>query len=327
MAAGESALVQAWYRSAPWLWLLRPLEFLFRTLTACRRLLYQWGVLSQYKSPVPLIVVGNITVGGTGKTPVVLALIEHLQSQGIRPGMVSRGYGSTAGAGAFPHTVGEHSTARDCGDEALLIYGRTGCPCVVGPDRCAAVQQLLAQFGVDVILSDDGLQHYAMGRDMEIAVLDHQRGIGNGFCLPAGPLREPASRLKRVDFSLVRGSDKPDRGVGYQAVSLVELNTGRECSVGPESLQQQVHALAGIGQPRQFFDMLRAHGFEIHEHSYPDHYLYSADELALLSDKPVIMTEKDAVKCRQFNNTNCWYLKINASVPELLLQRVVQLAG
>jgi tetraacyldisaccharide 4'-kinase len=323
MATEESALVAAWYRGAPWLWLLRPLEFIFRGLTAVRRAFYQWGLLPSYRSPVPLVVVGNITVGGTGKTPVVLALIEHLQSEGIRAGMVSRGYG--ASAGSFPHSVDAQSSARDCGDEALLIYARTGCPCVVGPDRSAAVRQLLTQFQVDVIVSDDGLQHYAMARDIEIAVLDQYRGIGNGFCLPAGPLREPASRLKRVDSQLVRGGDEPATAVRYQPVSLVELSSGKECPVSPQALQQQVHAVAGIGQPDQFFDTLTEHGFELERHVYPDHHMYSAQELAGLSDKPVIMTEKDAVKCRQFDNRNYWYLKINALIPGQVLQRVVQL--
>ena len=209
MAGAESALVTAWYQGAWWLYFLRPLEFFFRCVVALRKALYHTGFVKQFTPSKPVVVVGNITVGGTGKTPIVLALIEYLQSEGIRPGLVSRGYG--ASRSIFPHSVSQCSTAEDCGDEALLIYQRTSCPCVVSPLRVEAVRQLLSDFDVDVILSDDGLQHYALARHMEIAVLDEKRRIGNGFCLPAGPLREPASRLKNVDYVLYRGASSQIR--------------------------------------------------------------------------------------------------------------------
>jgi tetraacyldisaccharide 4'-kinase len=296
----------------------------FRSAVALRRALYRLGILSVALPARPLVVVGNITVGGTGKTPIVLALVEYLQSRGLHPGLVSRGYGATRDV--FPHTVNRQSTAEDCGDEALLIFLRTGCPCVVAPSRPAAVRQLLQEFEVDIILSDDGLQHYAMGRAMEIAVLDQARGIGNGLCLPAGPLREPASRLQSVDHLLIRGSDDPAEGVLYAPVSLVNLDTSEELSASPGALPAEVHGMAGIGQPEQFFDSLRELGFVVKAHRFADHHLYRSEDFAGLSDKPIIMTEKDAVKCREFAGDNAWYLKINARLPEQLLQSVESLA-
>ena len=252
MAAAESALVTAWYQGAWWLYFLRPLEFFFRCVVALRKGLYRSGLVKQFTPSKPVVVVGNITVGGTGKTPIVLALIEYLQSQGMRPGLVSRGYGSSRSN--FPYSVSRDSTAEDCGDEALLIYQRTSCPCVVSPRRVDAVRQLLSDFDVDVILSDDGLQHYALARHMEIAVLDEKRRTGNGFCLPAGPLREPASRLNHVDYVLYRGSLKPDQGVQYAAIALIHLVTGRALAVTPDALEgKEVYAVSGIGQPEQFY--------------------------------------------------------------------------
>ena len=201
MHAVREALVRAWYDGAWWLWLLRPPEALFRLLAASRRHLYRSGLLPVYRAPVPVVVVGNITVGGTGKTPVVIALVESLQRRDIRVGVVSRGHGGRPTGS--PCWVDAGSDAGQCGDEPLLIHRRTGCPCVVAPRRADAVRSLLARAAVDIVISDDGLQHYALARDLEIAVVDDQRGIGNGFCLPAGPLREPVQRLKTVDYVLV----------------------------------------------------------------------------------------------------------------------------
>lgn len=325
MARGASALVDAWYSSAWWLWLLRPLEFFFRILAAARKSLFKAGLLNQYTPQKPVVIVGNITVGGTGKTPIVLALVEHLQSIGLKPGVVSRGYGATAIDSSFPHMVNEKSTAVDCGDEALLLFLRTGCPCVVAPKRVDAVKALLNQAEVDVILSDDGLQHYALGRHMEIAVLDVDRGVGNGFCLPAGPLREPQSRLHEVDYVLYRGSADPERGVLYSSLSLVNLVSGEHCPVTPEALSTAVYAVAGIGQPQQFFDSISNAGFKIESRSFTDHHSFAAEDFSTMSGKPIIMTEKDAVKCRDFATENFWYLKIEAQLPDALLQSVTAL--
>lgn len=318
-----SVVVDAWYTGAWWLWLLRPLELLFRVLVAARRTLFKTGLLKQYLPAKPLVIVGNITVGGTGKTPIVLALVEHLQSLGLKPGVVSRGYGATGNS--FPHRVNDKSTAADCGDEALLVFLRTGCPCVVAPKRVDAVKALLDQAEVDLILSDDGLQHYALGRHMEIAVLDVDRGVGNGFCLPAGPLREPQSRLREVDYVLYRGSADTEHGVWYSALALVNLASGEHCPVTPQALSTEVHAVAGIGQPQQFFDNISTAGFEIESHSFTDHHSFSAKDFSTLSGKPIIMTEKDAVKCKDFADENFWYLKIHAQLPSALLQSVAAL--
>ncbi|MEH6589692.1 MAG: tetraacyldisaccharide 4'-kinase [Halioglobus sp.] len=325
MASGEPLLVEAWYRKVWWLWLLRPLEGVFRLIARIRRNLYSTGLLGRYKAEVPVVVVGNITVGGTGKTPVVLALIEQLQTQGLKPGLVSRGYGATASS--FPHAVGDHSTAADCGDEALLIFQRTGCPCVVSPSRVDAVKQLAHDYDVDLILSDDGLQHYALDRSMEIAVLDKNRGVGNGFCLPAGPLREPLSRLQSVDYVLWRGSDDAQDGFSYQAVSLVNVVSGEEREVSPDAIGRQVYAVAGIGQPQQFFASLAAAGFDFESRIFDDHYNYQANDLADLRDRAIIMTEKDAVKYRVFAGNNVWFLKISAQLPQQLCQSVIALAS
>jgi tetraacyldisaccharide 4'-kinase len=324
MGAGADTLVAAWYRGAWWLWLLRPVEYLFRSLAALRRWLYACGMLSVYRAPVPVVIVGNITVGGTGKTPVVIALVEALQARGIAVGVVSRGYGASRVTGS--HLVNEHSAARDCGDEALLIHRRTGCPCAISPSRPQAVQALLAAAPVQLVLSDDGLQHYALGRDMEIAVLDAARGTGNGFCLPAGPLREPLSRLRRVDRVLHRGSDDSDSGFRYRAVALVNVASGEQRPAAPGKQGERVHAVAGIGQPDQFFATLEKLGFQVQPHAFGDHHDFSALDFSALAGKPIIMTEKDAVKCRTLAGANAWYLKIEAQLPPPLIEEVAALA-
>jgi len=324
MSPVQSALEAAWYSGAWWLWLLRPVEFLFRSVAAVRKAAYQRGILKAWRAPVPVVVIGNITVGGTGKTPIVVALVEHLQELGLRPGVVSRGYGGTARV--FPHTVNTDSTAADCGDESLLIHRRTGCPCVVSPDRPAAVRQLLAEFAVDVILSDDGLQHYAMARDLEIAVVDASRGLGNGFCLPAGPLREPANRLAEVHYVLQRGSDSLRDGVRYQAQALINIVSGQQREVGPQGDTQVISAVAGIGQPAQFFGTLLAAGYTVQECVFADHHAYTADDFSAMQDKVIIMTEKDAVKCEGLVGDNAWYLKISAALPLTVTDAVTALA-
>jgi tetraacyldisaccharide 4'-kinase len=323
MSAQGGGLAAAWYRGDAWLWLLRPLEIVFRSLVLLRRQLYSTGLLNTWQSPKPLVVVGNITVGGTGKTPIVIALVEALQAQGIRPGVVSRGYGATAKA--FPHCVDTASTASQCGDEPLLIHRRTGVPCVVDPVRIEAVKALLQQFDVDVVLSDDGLQHYALGRDMEIAVLDATLGTGNGFCLPAGPLREPASRLQTVDVVLHRNGENPESAVWYEQDGLVSLQTGEQRSL-QSFAGDAVYAVAGIGQPAQFFDTLLAAGVQIQSRVFPDHHSYCMDDFAGLTDKAILMTEKDAVKCASMAGDNAWYLRISAHLPEALVTAVAQLA-
>lgn len=325
MSRLQSALVDAWYRGGLWLWLLRPLELLYRSVVWIRRLLYRRGFIYSYRPGKPLLVVGNVTVGGTGKTPVVIALVEALQSQGLRPGVVSRGYGATAER--YPHRVGKSSLASECGDEPLLIYRRTNCPCVVSPDRPDAVRTLLRDYDVDVVISDDGLQHYALRRDMEIAVLDAAVGVGNGFCLPAGPLREPRRRLRSVDFILYRGKDSDYDGITYQIESLVNVVTGEQRPMAPEAFQEQAfYAVSGIGRPQQFYQSLGKAGFRFESRTFPDHHRYSASDFAALGDRPILMTEKDAVKCRDLAGDNAWYVRINARLPERIIHSVAALA-
>jgi tetraacyldisaccharide 4'-kinase len=321
----RETLENAWYRCAWWLWLLRPLELLFRLGAAARRGLYRIGLLPVYRAPVPVVVVGNITVGGTGKTPVVIALVEYLQARGIRVGVVSRGYGGAGSAAA--HWVDSNSDPQQCGDEALLVHRRTDCPCVVAPSRADAVRALLARASVDIIVSDDGLQHYGLARDMEIALLDERRRSGNGFCLPAGPLRETPARLDSADFVLYRGSADPLTGVQYIGEGLINLGSGEQRSATPAALgQEEVFAVAGIGQPGQFFDALESCGFRVQPLCFPDHHRYSPGDFDRLAGKPIIMTEKDAVKCSGLAGADAWYLKISARLPQAVTTAVAALA-
>lgn len=319
----ETALLRGWYEGAWWTWLLRPLEAVYRGVAALRRLLYRLGVCKVYRAPVPVVIVGNITLGGTGKTPVIVALVEALQARGLRPGVVSRGYGAGGGS-SFPHTVSTNSRAADCGDEPLLIFQRTGVPCVVDPDRPSAVRSLLATHSVDIVLCDDGLQHYALARDFEIAVLDAERGVGNGFCLPAGPLREPPSRLASVDALLLRGGTAAETGVSLDVDGVFALRPMPGQS--PPEVGARVHAVAGIGQPQQFQATLTRMGYRVIAHNFPDHHRFSARDITTLDDAPVIMTEKDAVKCRAFAGANHWYLKVSARLPDTVVERIAALA-
>ncbi|MEH6529557.1 MAG: tetraacyldisaccharide 4'-kinase, partial [Porticoccus sp.] len=254
-------LEQAWYRHSSWALLLIPLSWLFRAVVTVRRY-YQQKVKPNPSLSVPVIVVGNISVGGTGKTPLLLALVSHLKEQGYRPGVISRGYGGSASG--YPILVGTESIASEVGDEPLLLA--SVCPVVVDPDRYRAAKSLLEQTDCDLILSDDGLQHYRLPRDIEIAVVDGDRGFGNGQCLPAGPLREPVSRLQCLDFILtnVHGSNASAEGSFFFRVEPIQLRhlvSGKRCSPSPSSLEQwsggnnssnKVHGVAGIGNPQRF---------------------------------------------------------------------------
>ena len=319
-----SGLEAAWYRGSPWLWLLLPLEVLFRSVAAMRRWFYRSGLLSTYRAARPVVVVGNITVGGTGKTPVIIALVEALQAQGLNPGVVSRGYG--ASGDQFPHLVTSASNARQCGDEPLLIYRRTGVPCAVDPDRGRAVRALVEAHPVDLVLCDDGLQHYALQRDYEIALLDAQRGTGNGHCLPMGPLREPASRLGSVDRVLYRGSDNVTSGVGYRPVAWISVATGEERPLATFNDVEEAGAVVGIGQPNQFFATLEQLGIAFTRHVFPDHHQYVEEDFAPLGARTILMTEKDAVKCGNLAGPDAWYLRIDAQVPKEVVDEVAALA-
>ena len=298
-----------WYTRSPWLLLLTPLSLLFRIIVRLRRLAYQSGLLHSYRVSRPVIIVGNITAGGTGKTPLVIWLAGYLRDKGYRPGIISRGYGGQAGS--WPQQVRPDSDPAMVGDEAVLIAGATQCPMAVGPDRVATAKALIEHSDCDVILSDDGLQHYALQRDIEIIVIDGVRRFGTGFMIPAGPLREPVGRLREADLVVVNGlgSGQEHRMIMTpgEVHSLLDDSNTRRLS---DFHGQAVHAVAGIGNPGRFFQLLQQQGLQVQNHPFPDHYQYTSADIRFGDNKPVIMTEKDAVKCRHFATENDWYIPV-----------------
>lgn len=304
-----------WYGQRPIATLFIPLTFLFSLMVKVRKLLFKMGVLSSTQLDVPVIIVGNITVGGTGKTPLVIWVTELLLKAGYHPGVISRGYGGVASS--WPQQVRGDSDARIVGDEAKIIAGKTGCPVAVGPDRAQSAQALMDHHQCDIIVSDDGLQHYALKRDIEIALVDGERRYGNRYLLPAGPLREPVSRLKIVDLIVCNGLANANeyhmKTEGSEAVNVLD-----ETIIVPlDTLKGvKVHALAGLGNPSRFFSHLRKFGIQFDSHIYPDHHTYEAEDISFGDEKPVLMTEKDAVKCTMIAGTNHWFVPIRAQMTE-----------
>lgn len=296
--------------------LLIPFSYVFCGIVFLRRWLYRLELFKSVKFDVPVIVVGNITVGGTGKTPLVIALAEALKEKGLKPGIVSRGYGAKI---RTPTPVSEDSHYNEVGDEPLLIARRTNCPVVVYRKRVEAVRYLLSHFDCDIVICDDGLQHYALQRDIEIVVVDGQRQFGNGFCLPAGPLREPVSRLKTVNFIIVNGGGRIKAKVSAPIYTM-NLTPQKILSVSdfkteiePTLLKTKiVHACAGIGHPKRFFETLRAMKLRIFEHLFPDHYPFRKEDFNFGEDALILMTEKDAVKCTSFADNRFMFLKVDA---------------
>jgi tetraacyldisaccharide 4'-kinase len=309
----SARLTAAWYAGHPALGLLRPLEWLYRAVVQRKRARFLAGEGSIYRPPVPVVVVGNITVGGTGKTPLILWLIEHCRSQGLRVGVVSRGYG--AQPPQLPWRVQADQAASVAGDEPLLIVQRCDVPLMIDPDRSRAVAALLAAEPLDLILSDDGLQHYRLARDLELVVIDAARGLGNRHCLPAGPLREPVERLQSVDALLYNGASSDPQG-GYaftlQPRTLVNLRTGEQRPLSHFPPDQALHAVAGIGNPQRFFNTLEGLHWRPVAHAFADHAQFSAELLNFSPALPLLMTEKDAVKCRAFAADDWWYLAVDA---------------
>ena len=290
---------------------LQPLAYGFRGLAALRRLGYGYGLLPVRWLSVPVVVVGNVTVGGAGKTPLVIWLVERARALGYQPGVILRGYG---GRLAGPMAVSGTTDPAAVGDEAVLIAQRTGAPVTIARDRPAAGQALLEHEAVDLIISDDGLQHYALGRHAEVLVIDAARGLGNRRCLPAGPLREPPTRLMRVDAVIGNGGEV-DHGEGHFVLTPLAL-----APVGiakpqrsPPGAGAQVHGIAGIGDPVRFFASLEALGYEVEQHAFGDHHRYRSSDITFDDEKPVIMTEKDAVKCRELASEDVWYLPVQAA--------------
>lgn len=306
-------LVNAWYQGHPALCLLRPLEWLYRAVVRRKRRRFVAGLSPSYRAPVPVIVVGNITVGGTGKTPLILYLIEHCRARGLRVGVVSRGYG--AQPPSLPWRVTAEQSAREAGDEPLLLVQRSGVALMIDPDRARAVRALLSAESLDLILCDDGLQHYRLARDLEMVLIDAARGLGNRRCLPAGPLREPQERLQSVDALLWNGaSSDSHEGFGFtlQPTVLVNVASGERQALDFFPPGQALHAVAGIGNPQRFFRTLEALNWQPIAHAFADHATYSAAALAFSPSLPLLMTEKDAVKCRAFAQPDWWYLAVDA---------------
>ena len=306
-----------WYGGSPCRWLLAPLGVCYRMIAGLRRLTYRWGIRPVPVLPAPVIVVGNITVGGTGKTPLVIWLAEALRQRGFSVGIVSRGYGGRAGT--WPQAVHRDSDPALVGDEPVLLARATNCAVSVGPDRVKAARALLAREQVDVLLADDGLQHHALGRIMEIVVVDGERGLGNGMCLPAGPLREGRGRLARASAVVVNGGDwGRNEGVGGMFRATASACDARQITGSAhkplESFRgMSVHALAAIGHPERFFRMLAVAGLRVNPHPLPDHASIDAADLRFDDAGPVLVTEKDAVKCERIAHDDVWCVPIELS--------------
>lgn len=309
-----SMLERIWYGRSIWHWLLIPFSFVYRVIVHFRRFFLQR--FGQQPITVPVIVIGNLSLGGVGKTPLVIALAEKLRQRGLRVGIVSRGYG--AAVRSFPHEVTVKSEARLVGDEPLLIARRTGCPVVIAPKRVEAVSYLLDNYDSQVIISDDGLQHYAMARSIEVVVIDGLRGVGNGWCLPAGPLREPVSRLKQADFVVANGGQWPAAySMNLKPGKMTHLQSGQQ--VDSNQWLTPVAAIAAIGHPQRFFTTLLEQGIDFVPYPFPDHHVFTRKELQF-SQKTVVMTEKDAVKCQSFAADNWYYLPVEAMLSDSFWQ-------
>lgn len=294
----------------PLIWPLLPLSWLYGAIVRLRRLLYWQGRLACERLPVPVVLVGNLTVGGTGKTPMVLCLVDRLRAQGWKPAIITRGYGGRAEH--WPQRVMPDSDPDRVGDEPVLLARRSGCVVVAGPDRVAAGRLALEMSGCDILVSDDGLQHYRLARDLEIVLIDGTRGFGNGRCLPAGPLREPLTRLRDVDFVLYKGGVGPGHRMRLHSDELVDLRDPTRRLPLAKLRGQRVRAVAGIGHPEPFFSRLEEAGLVVERWPYPDHHRYRPEDSARWRGLPVIMTEKDAVKCAPFAEADHWVLPVEA---------------
>jgi tetraacyldisaccharide 4'-kinase len=323
-------IVDAWYRKSLWLWLLWPLSWIYACLARLRRARLEAKRTPPTSTTPPLLVIGNITVGGTGKTPLVIALVRLLTASNIKVGIVSRGYRGQAST--YPLEVTGVASVEEAGDEAILMRRNLACPIFIDSVRPRAVEALSSRYDCDLIISDDGLQHYAMARAMELVVIDGERLLGNGLCLPAGPLREKPARLLEVDYLMFNGAprekfDLPPGAAKLQVgegpfITQMELkpicwiNLANGSHVALESLPVascgRVHAIAGIGNPARFFATVKMLGYDPLCHPFPDHYQFSEQDLRLTGNQLIVMTQKDAVKCERFAGENCWYLAIDA---------------
>lgn len=325
-------LSQYWYKKkATWLLILLPLEYLFKFLVKLNK---KRCLKQQYKPSCPLIVVGNITIGGTGKSPLSITLIRALQQEGYKVGVVSRGYGSKREQ--FPYLVKATDSPELAADEPLMIVQSTGVNLVIDPDRVSACQYLLTHCECDVIISDDGLQHYKMGRDIEIAVVDSTRGFGNRHCLPVGPLREPIARLNSVNYIIVNGLAQNDESERHYSMKIEPQGWYRVKDDKFLSFAQfdqlhkdkdvNIHALAGIGNPARFFTSLEKLGITAQPHEFSDHHKFNSSDFEFEnanSDDLICMTQKDAVKCKTIAPKNSYYLKVEAKLAPLFIEKII----
>ena len=327
----DAFLQRVWYeRHAQWFsLLLLPLSWLFAAVVACRRGAYRNGWLRSHRVARPVLVVGNITVGGTGKTPMTIRLAQQLQARGLRVGIVLRGYGGQSTQ--WPCDVTNDTSWEQTGDESVLLAQRTGALVVAGPDRVAAAERAIER-GAQIVVCDDGLQHYRLARDGEIAVIDERRGLGNRRLLPAGPLREPVSRLATVDLQVLTRRSGASTNIAAVDAVVATAVLGDAVSIGSgerRGLQsfagKAVHAVAGIGNPQAFFDALRALGLRVQPHPLPDHARISASDISFADGAPVLMTEKDAVKCRAIAGNDCWAVRMDVAMSAADAQRVERL--
>ena len=315
--------INSWYSHSAFLpYFLWPFSHIYKLIIYLRK-----KIIKPVQFNIPVIIVGNITVGGTGKTPLVIWLAKFLRKNNYRPGIVSRGYGGKTRL--FPQQIFPASDPNEVGDEAVLLARRAKCPVIIDPDRVNAVRYLLNNTDCNIVISDDGLQHYALGRNIEIAVIDGHRRFGNRWCLPAGPLREPISRMDSVDFIVTNGGEI---GVGEIGMKLIP---GKIYNLSDMTLKANlddfagdtVHAVAGIGNPERFFDFLRELKLSIWPHRFPDHYQYLPKDVNFKDDAKIIMTEKDAVKCEAFADYRYWCLPIDAELEEGFGGKLLKLIG
>lgn len=334
--SGDTLIERIWYGRSSLRLLLVPFTWIYSVVIKCRRYLYTSGVLQTHQVYAPVIVIGNITAGGTGKTPVVMWLAEQLAGRGYKPGIVSRGYKGSVGP--QPVVVTADSDPAIVGDEAVMMAIRSECPVVVHPDRVAAANAAV-DLGANLIIADDGLQHYRLRRDFEIAVVDGARLYGNRQLLPAGPLREPLSRLDTIEQVFVqretsdssellhRRADSPPKNFRLVASAICRLDDSdiRQCA---EFSGETMHAIAGIGNPERFFRLLEAHDIEVIRHPLGDHADIRQKDLRFSDDYDVVMTEKDAVKCRELDTSHCWYVPVDFSIDdrdaEFVLNRILR---
>lgn len=319
MKKSHNLWLRAWYGKSSWVYALLPLSWLFALISATRKFVLVRFL--QKKLSVPVLIVGNISIGGTGKTPLIIELVKYLQQHGHKPGVVSRGYGGSAPH--YPYVLNPQSQALEAGDEPLLIYRSTQCSVCVAPDRVAAAQQLERE-GCTIILSDDGLQHYRLGRALEIAVVDGQRLFGNQQLLPVGPLRESVKRLKTVDLIVINNPASKESLSGFHHLYCMKVKplawrkilSWQEASLVDIELKSPIHAVAGIGNPERFFKTLDTLSLHYYAHCFPDHHKFCADDFSAYRDDTVVMTEKDAVKCLAFAKPEWYSLIVGAHLNE-----------